>query len=132
MKKNVKQKAGFRWKCVLKTMFILLFTRINNEQSSIVSKISIYLATHVTIYVNYLRRQRSVRAISLHCLTPACWCHGAGMSATSASIAAPSSAGSRRCHEASPTPSRGSPPRCVRPCRSFLIIYFQVLVRSNE
>ena len=60
-------------------------------------------------------RQRSVRAISLHCLTPACWCHRAGMSATSASIAAPSSAGSRRSHEASPTPSRGSPPRCVRP-----------------
>jgi len=51
MKKNVKQKAGFRWKCVLKSMFFLLFTRINNEQSSIVSKISIYLATHVTIYL---------------------------------------------------------------------------------
>jgi len=50
MKKNVKQKAGFRWKCVLKSMFILLFTRINNEQSSTVSKLSIYLATHVTIY----------------------------------------------------------------------------------
>ena len=50
MKMNVKQKAGFRWKCVLKSMFILLFTRINNEQSSIVSKISIYLATHATIY----------------------------------------------------------------------------------
>ena len=50
MKKNVKQKAGFCWKCVLKSMFILLFTRINNEQSSIVSKISIYWATHVTIY----------------------------------------------------------------------------------
>ena len=50
MKKNVKQKAGFRWKCVLKSMFILLFTRINNEQAFIVSKISIYLATHVTIY----------------------------------------------------------------------------------
>jgi len=46
MKKNVKQKAGFRWKCVLKSMFILLFTSINNEQS-IVSKISIYLATHI-------------------------------------------------------------------------------------
>ena len=46
MKKNVKQKAGFHWKCVLKSMFILLFTRINNEQSSIVSKISINLATH--------------------------------------------------------------------------------------
>ena len=45
MKKNGKQKAGFRWKCVLKSMFILLFTRINNEQLSIVSKISIYLAT---------------------------------------------------------------------------------------
>jgi len=44
MKKNLKQKTGFRWKCVLKSMFILLFTRINNEQSSIVSKISIYLA----------------------------------------------------------------------------------------
>ena len=50
MKKNVKQKAGFRWKCVLKSMFILLFTRINNEQSSTVSKLSIYLATHVTNY----------------------------------------------------------------------------------
>jgi len=50
MKKNVKQKAGFRWKCVLKSMFIPLFTRINIEQSSIVSKISIYLATHVIIY----------------------------------------------------------------------------------
>jgi len=47
MKKNDKQKAGFRWKCVLKSMFILLFTRINNEQSSIVSKISIHLTTHV-------------------------------------------------------------------------------------
>jgi len=68
--------------------------------------------------INYVRRQHSVSAISLHCLTPACWCHRAGMSATSASIAAPSSAGSRRSHEASPTPSRGSPPRCVRPCRS--------------
>ena len=33
-----------------KSMFILLFTSINNEQSSIVSKISIYLATHVIIY----------------------------------------------------------------------------------
>jgi len=43
-------RIGFRWKCVLKSMFILLFTRINNEQSSIVSKISIYLATHVQIY----------------------------------------------------------------------------------
>jgi len=50
MKKNVKRKAGFRWKCVLKSMFILLFTRINNEKSFIVIKISIYLATHVTIY----------------------------------------------------------------------------------
>jgi len=48
MIKNVKQKAGFRWICVLKPMFILLFTRINYQQSSIVSKISIYLATHVT------------------------------------------------------------------------------------
>jgi len=27
MKKNGKQKAGFRWKCVLKSMFILLFTK---------------------------------------------------------------------------------------------------------
>ena len=51
MKRNVKQKAGFRWKCVLKSMFILLFTRINNDQSSVVSKISIYLGTHVTIYL---------------------------------------------------------------------------------
>ena len=50
MKKNVKPKAEFRWKCVLKSMLILLFTRINNEQSSIVSKISIYWATYVTIY----------------------------------------------------------------------------------
>ena len=49
--KNVKQKAGFRWKCVLKSMFILSFTRINNEQSSIVSKISTNLGTHVTIYL---------------------------------------------------------------------------------
>ena len=31
-------------------MFILLLTRINYEQSSIVSKVSIYLATNVTIY----------------------------------------------------------------------------------
>ena len=73
--------------------------------------------------VNYLRRQRSVRPISLHCLTPACWCHRTGMSAISASIAAPSSAGSRRSHAASPTPSRGSPPRCVRPCRSAPLKY---------
>jgi len=51
MKKNIKQKTGFRWKCVLKSMFILLFTRINYEQSSIVSKISIHLATHVAIYL---------------------------------------------------------------------------------
>jgi len=50
MKKNVKHKAGFRWKCVLISMFILLFTRINNEQSSIISKLVIYLATHKTIY----------------------------------------------------------------------------------
>ena len=50
IKMNVKQKTGFRWKCVLKSMFILLFTRINYEQSSIDSKISIHLATHVTIY----------------------------------------------------------------------------------
>ena len=49
MKKNAKLKAGFRWTCVLKSMFILLFTRINYEHSSIVSKISIYLATHVRI-----------------------------------------------------------------------------------
>jgi len=54
MKKNVKQKAGFRccgfgnvsWNQCL----FFFFTRINNEQSSIVSKISIYLATYVTIY----------------------------------------------------------------------------------
>ena len=50
MKKNVKHKAGFRCICFLKSMFILLFTRINYEHSSIVSKISIHLATHVTIY----------------------------------------------------------------------------------
>ena len=54
--------------------------------------------------VNYLRRQRCVRAISLHCLTPACWCHRVGTSVTSASIVAPSSAGSRRSHAASLTP----------------------------
>ena len=48
--KNVKQKAGFRWNDVLKSMFCLLFTRINYKQSSIVSKISVYLATHVRSY----------------------------------------------------------------------------------
>ena len=47
MKKNVKQKAGFRWKCVLISMFILLLTRINHEQSSIVSKIPIYVAVRM-------------------------------------------------------------------------------------
>ena len=36
MKKNVKQKTGFRWKRVLKSMFFVLFTRKNYEQSSII------------------------------------------------------------------------------------------------
>jgi len=54
MKKNVKQKAEFRWKCVLKSMFILLFTRINNEQSSIISKISIYLPNIRNIFLKHL------------------------------------------------------------------------------
>jgi len=46
MTKNVKRKAGLRWKCVLKSMFILLFTRINYAQSSIISKLLIFMATH--------------------------------------------------------------------------------------